>query len=255
MTGLVQCLLPTSVAALSPNNAPFHHLFLELAILLSNSLPSLLLAAFMYGCWRPYEVGLKCARAGLVIGQAIFMGLLIKYAFAVRHASAPSLDCCMGYVLVLDYSLPSVHAMVAVLVALFVGAPYWRMLQETAAVSATPTPTPTEAAPKVVGEGDIEVNLDELEMRPACTITMSGLLVTPVGASTVETHDLQDARLRLVLIWCYAFAVCSTRMTLHLNNLLDVLFGILLAVAVYYAAHVVQGWMAGPAGAAGVKND
>lgn len=233
MTGLVQCLLPGVLTG----NAPFHHLLLEVAIVMSNTLPSLLLAALLYCCWRPHDVGAKLWRPGAVIAQTAFLGMLIKYTLGIRHGRAPSADCCLGYILSLDYSLPSVHAAVAVLLAAYVGEQYWRVLR--------PAEEAAEAA------ADVEADLEEAQATaPAC----SALLALPPPPD-VSREEVQDARLRLMVVWLYVCCVCSARIALQLNSVLDVLLGLGLGAAAYYAARAVQSWLAADPKAAAVKND
>jgi len=266
MTGLVQCLLPPSaLAALSPNNAPFHHLALEAAILLSNTLPALLLAGALYGgCWRPQQVGSKLWRPGVVMAAAALAGVLFKYAVGIRHSGAPAPECCMGYVLVLDYSLPSVHAALAVLLALYAGAPYWRLAGPVLKLQQQQHQAMDDEDEEEHGsiDGDataIEVDVEAASIvAPTCAplSTTTALLTTAsLTTPTVDAAELFDARIRFAALWCYALAICVARIVLRLNSIWDVLLGAALGGAAYSAARAASRWLEAPGGSAGVKND
>jgi hypothetical protein len=222
MTGLVQCLLPTAAAAAVAANDPFHRLLLEAAVLLSNTLPATVMAAAGYALWHPHDVGSKLLPAGAVLFVAAFACLVLKYAIGIRHGAALAADCCLGYILALDYSLPSVHAMGAVLLAIYVSEPYWRLLR-----------------PLLVAQSDEEAQKEEFV----------------AAASSSDPALLKDARIRLVLIWLYASALCYARFALRLNGLLDLLLGAAIGVAAYAAAHLLLRWLAGAGSGAGVKNE
>jgi membrane-associated phospholipid phosphatase len=218
MTGLIQCLLPTAASAVAPND-PFHRLLLEAAVLLSNTLPSTVLAAVGYALWHPYDVGSKLLPAGVVLCVATCICLMLKFTIGMRHGSALPAECCLGYVLSLDYSLPSVHAMGAVLLGIYLSEPYWLLLR-----------------PLLITQPDEEAQEEEPE-KP------------------VDPALLKDARIRLALIWIYVVALCYARLVLRLNGLLDVLLGALIGVSAFASAHLLLRWLAGAGGGVGVKNE
>jgi len=140
-------------------------IWIQCMVIISNSLSQFCAAAFAYTIWTQDMI---LAPPCLLIGMVCFIGLGFKYALQVTHSAYPA-KCCIGYVLSFGYSMPSIHAAVVMLLAIYFSRQYW-------------------------------------------------------------LYDSHISSMRVSLIWCYAVAVCYSRVYLTLNNELDVLVGAVIGL-------------------------
>jgi membrane-associated phospholipid phosphatase len=119
----------------------------------------------------------------------------------MRHGSALPLDCCLGYVLSLEYTMPSIHAMAVALLAIYASEPYWHGIPAAFWARFVRKPEETE----------------DPEQQQT---------IVPEPEQSVK-----EARIRLLVIWLYVVLLCYARIALRLNSIWDVLIGIAMGVA------------------------
>lgn len=205
MTGLARCILVGNAS----HEAPFYYLALEAAIVVSNSLVQFIVAGACYAAWR-HKMVARLLVPYTTLVTAAFVCLLLKYGVGWRHANGLPASCCAGYILTLDYSMPSLHAMAAVLLALYASEDFAAVLWPN--------------RPSCAEEEEVEALVQKMPADP---------------------QTLRVCRIRLLAIWTYALAVVYSRVLLRLNGFWDVLLGVLLGGAAYACAHFALRWLEG----------
>lgn len=207
MTGLARCLMPPH--ALATLDDPFHYMAFEAAILLSNTLLQFVVAAMAYTMWQRRDAeSAKLATPLAVLCGTTLIAMALKYLIKMRHGNALPLDCCLGHVLSLDYTMPSIHAMAVVLLAIYASGPYWRAVLPIIAWlrrRQVESPDPEAAAAAAT-------NMEDDEEEP------------------MSPEDLRDSRIRLLIIWLYVLLLCYSRIALRLNSIWDVLVGLAIGI-------------------------
>jgi len=206
MTGLARCLMPPQ--ALATLDDPFHYMAFEAAIMLSNTLLQFVVAAMCYVMWQRRDAeSAKLAKPLAVLCVTTIIAMALKYLIKMRHGNALPLDCCLGHVLALDYTMPSVHAMAVVLLAIYASAPYVHAL-------------PVEWLRRFRNNkestmGDEESGADAEHQQQQQELSL---------------EDAREFRIRLLVIWLYVLLLCYSRIALRLNSIWDVLVGLLIGV-------------------------
>lgn len=210
MTGLARCLMPPQ--ALATLDDPFHYMAFEAAIMLSNTLLQFVVAAMCYVMWQRKDAeSAKLAKPLAVLCVTTLIAMALKYLIKMRHGNALPLDCCLGHVLALDYTMPSVHAMAVVLLAIYASAPYVHAL-------------PVEWLRRYGRHKEAAAVGDEESGSDA---------VVAADAQQQQQLSLEDARefrIRLLVIWLYVVLLCYSRIALRLNSIWDVLVGLLIGI-------------------------